>query len=100
MMDDTSDLSNIEQSAVSIQLIYDGNLEERLLSPTGASVDQSAEGLTMILMEILGYCNITPETGKRKLIGYDGAAKMSGKLNGMQQGRTGQSGYGAKAPPQ
>ena len=87
MMDDTSDLSNTEQSAVSVRLIHDGNVEEHLLGLTHASDDQSADGLTKIMIKILGSYNVTPETGKRKLIGqsYDGAATMSGELNGVQK---------------
>ena len=86
-MDDTSDLSNTEQSAVSVRLIHDGNLEEHLLGLTDASDDQSADGLTKIMLKILGNYNVTPETGKGKLIGqsYDGAATMSGELNGVQK---------------
>ncbi len=87
MMDDTSDLSNTEQSAVSVRLIHDGNLEEHLLGLTDASDDQSADGLTKIMMKMLGNYNVTPDTGKGKLIGqsYDGAATMSGELNGVQK---------------
>ncbi len=87
MIDDTSDLSNTEQSAVSVRLIHDGNLEEHLLGLTDASDDQSADGLTKIMMKILGNYNVTPDTGKEKLIGqsYDGAATMSGELNGVQK---------------
>ena len=87
MMDDTSDMSNTEQSAVSVRLIHEGNLEEHLLGLTDASDDQSADGLTQIMMNILRNYNVTPETASRKLIGqsYDGAATMSGELNGVQK---------------
>ena len=39
------------------------------------------------MLKILGNYNVTPETGKGKLIGqsYDGAATMSGELNGVQE---------------
>ena len=86
-MDDTSDLSNTEQSAVSVRLIHDGNLEEHLLGLTDASDDQSTDGLTKIMIKMLGNYNVTLETDKRKLIGqsYDGAATMSGELDGVQK---------------
>ena len=75
MMDDTSDTSNIEQSAVSIRLIFDGNVEEHLLALVNSSGDQSADALTRILLETLTSYKITPESCVEKLIGqsYDGA---------------------------
>ena len=50
MMDDTSDLSNTEQSAFSVRLLHDGNLEEHLLSLADASDGQSADWLTQIMI--------------------------------------------------
>ena len=87
MMDDTSDTSNIEQSAVSIRLIYDGKVEEHLLAMANSSGDQSADGLRAILMETLKSYNITPENCAEKLVGqsYDGAPSMSGELSGVQK---------------
>eukprot|EP00794_Sanderia_malayensis_P001770 gene1770-1972_t len=52
-MDDTSDISNREQSAIPIRLIYDGNIEEHLLGLIDSSSDQSAEGLTKVLLDTL-----------------------------------------------
>ena len=50
MMDDTSDLSNTEQSAISVRLINQGSIEEHLLGIVDASDDQSAARLTKILL--------------------------------------------------
>ncbi len=86
MMDDTSDCSNVEQSAISVRLVHEGEVEEHLLGLVNASGDQSADGLTKILLEMLANYGLTPETGKDKLIGqsFDGAPTMSGRLNGVQ----------------
>ena len=86
MMDDTSDCSNVEQSAVSIRLLHDGKVEEHLLGLIDSSEDQSAEGLTKVLLSTLSKFEVTPENSKDKLIGqsYDGAPAMSGHLNGVQ----------------
>ena len=87
MMDDTSDLSNTEQSAISVRLIHDGKIEEHLLGLIDSSDDESADGLSKILMETLEAYKITPGTSKTKLIGqsYDDAPTMSGSLNGVQK---------------
>ena len=87
MMDDTSDISNVEQSAVSVRLVHNGNVEEHLLGMVDVSEDASADGLTKILAETLKSYNITPENAKEKLIGqsYDGAPTMSGELRGVQK---------------
>ena len=87
MMDDTSDLSNTEQSAISVRLINQGSIEEHLLGIVDASDDQSAAGLTKILLTTLEDYNIIPDNGKAKVIGqsYDGAPTMSGELNGVQK---------------
>ena len=53
MMDDTSDSSNIEQSAVSVRPLCDGNVEEHLLGLVDSSGDQSANALTNILLDTL-----------------------------------------------
>ena len=50
MMDDTSDYSNVEQSVVSMRLINDGKIEEHMLGLIDASEDQTADGLTKILL--------------------------------------------------
>ena len=42
MMDDTSDISNVEQSAVSVRLIPRGEVEEHLLGLIDMTDDQSA----------------------------------------------------------
>lgn len=44
MIDDTSDISNIEKSAISIRIINDGTFEEHLLGLVNASGDQTADG--------------------------------------------------------
>ena len=87
LMDDTSDLSNTEQSAISVRLIHNGKIEEHFLGLIDSSGDQSADGLTKILIETLRSYNITVETCKTKLIGqsYDGAPTMSGEFNGVQK---------------
>ena len=53
MMDDASDVSHIEQSAVSVRLLHNGNIEEHLLGMVDASSGQSADDLTKILLETL-----------------------------------------------
>ena len=87
MMDDTSDRSNVEQSAVSVRLVYNGEVEEHLLGMVDSSADTSADGLTVVLLNMLKKFNITPETAREKLIGqsYDGAPTMSGEFNGVQK---------------
>ena len=87
MMDDTSDTTNIEQSAVSIRLVHNGDIEEHLLRMVDSSGDQSANALTDILLETLKSFKVTPESSGEKLIGqsYDGAPSMSGQLNGVQK---------------
>lgn len=87
MMDGTSNLSNTEQSAISVRLIHDGRIEEHLLGLIDSSDDQSADGLAKILLETLEGYKITPGTSKTKLIrqSYDGAPTMSGALNGVQK---------------
>ena len=86
MMDDTSDLSNTEQSAISVRLLHDGNIEEHLLGLVDASEDQSADGLTIHLLKTLGQYKILPGVSEKKLIGqsYDGAPTMSGEFNRVQ----------------
>ena len=42
-------------------------IQEHLLGLTDASDDQSADGLTKIMLKILASYSITPETGKGKL---------------------------------
>ena len=87
MMDDTSDTSNVEQSVVSVRLINNGAVEEHMLGLIDASDDQSADGLSDILLQILKKYKIEPETSRERLVGqsYDGAAAMSGELNGVQR---------------
>ena len=87
MMDDTSDTSNVEQSVVSVRLINDGEVEEHMLGLMDASDDQSADGLTDILLQTLKKYKVEPETSGERLVGqsYDGAATMSGELNGVQR---------------
>ena len=53
MMDDTSDCSNVEQSAVSIRLVHKGEVEEHLLGMINCSNDQSADALSKILLQTL-----------------------------------------------
>ena len=87
MMDETSDVSRVEQSAVSVRLINEGEVEEHLLGMMKCSEDTSANTLTAILLKTLEDYKITPENGGKKLIGqsYDGAATMSGELSGVQK---------------
>ena len=87
MMDDTSDLSNTEQSAISVRLIHIGNIEEHFLGLVDASEDQSTDGLTILLLKTLEQYKILPGVSEKKLIGqsYDGAPTMSGEFNGVQK---------------
>ena len=87
MMEDTSDVSNVEQSAVSVRLVHNGEVEEHLLGLINASADQSADGLTAIMLKTLERYNVKPATCSEKVVGqsYDGAPKMSVKLNGVQK---------------
>ena len=86
MMDDTSDVSNVEQSAISVRLTHSGEVEEHLLGLINVSDDQSADGLTKTLLNTLAKYKIIPDSSGEKVIGqsYDGAATMSGELNGVQ----------------
>ena len=87
MMDDTSDISNVGHSAISVRLIHNGEVEEEhLLGLINVSEDQSADGLTGTLLNTLGRYKIVPDTSSKKVIrqSYDGAAKMSGELNVVQ----------------
>ena len=58
-----------------------------MLGLIDASEDQSADGLTEIMLKTLQKYRLVPETSGEKLIGqsYDGAATMSGELNGVQR---------------
>ncbi|XP_065054458.1 zinc finger MYM-type protein 1-like isoform X1 [Rhopilema esculentum] len=87
MMDETSDVSRVEQSAVSVRLINEGEVEEHLLGIIECSKDTTANTLSSILLKKLEEYKITPQNGGKKLIGqsYDGAATMSGELNGIQK---------------
>ena len=87
MMDDTSDISRVEQSAVSVRLVYKGEVEEHMLALIDSSEDQTADGLTRVLLNTLSEYGITPDSSKNKLIGqsYDGAPTMSGELRGVQK---------------
>eukprot|EP00794_Sanderia_malayensis_P002228 gene2228-2538_t len=87
MMDDTSDASNVEQSAVSVRLVHDGEIEEHLLGLIDASADQSAGSLTDIMLSTLEGYKVVPDNGGEKVVGqsYDGAPTMSGNLNGVQK---------------
>eukprot|EP00794_Sanderia_malayensis_P010415 gene10415-11503_t len=87
MMDDTSDSSNVEQSAVSVGLINDVAKEEHLLGLIDASGDTSADSLKAILLETLESYDLKPATSKDKVVGqsYDGAPFMSGELKGVQK---------------
>ena len=87
MMDETSDVSRVEQSAVSVCLINKGEVEEHLLGIIECSKDTSANTFTALLLKTLEDYKITPDNGGKKLIGqsYDGAATMSGELSGVQK---------------
>eukprot|EP00795_Rhopilema_esculentum_P009914 gene9914-biopygen12623 len=87
MMDDTTDISNVEHSAVPVRLVHNGEVEEHMLGMIDASNDQSADALAKIMMSTLEKKNLAPATSKYKLIGqsYDGAPTMSGQLNGDQK---------------
>ena len=77
-MDDTSDHGNTEQSAVSICFVHEGKVEEHLLSLVNASGDQSAEGLTIIMLDTPARFDVKPEACSQNLIGqsYDGGRKQ------------------------
>ena len=53
MMDDTLDKRSVEQSAILVRLIYHGEVEEHLLAVVDCSEDQSADGLTSIMLQTL-----------------------------------------------
>ncbi len=57
-----------------------------MLALIDSSSDQSANGLTKVLLDTLEKFKITPEKSADKLVGqsYDGAATISGELNGVQ----------------
>ena len=78
MMDDTSDIGNVEQSVVSVRLVHDGEVEEHLLSLINSSSDMSATGFDKTSS---GYI------ASEKLIGqsFGGAPTMSGEFCGVQR---------------
>ena len=53
LMDETSDISNVEQSAISIRLVHNGEVGEHLLRLIDVSDDKSADGLTTTLLSTL-----------------------------------------------
>ena len=87
IMDVISDFSHVEQSAVSIRLVNNGEVEEHMLRMMNSSQDQSADDLSKILTETLTQFKISPENCTKKLISqsYDGATTMNGKLSGVQK---------------
>ena len=59
----------MEQSAVSVRLINEGEVEEHFLGIIECSKDTSANTLTALLPKTLEDYKITPGNGGKKLIG-------------------------------
>ena len=82
-----SDNSNMEQSAISVRFVHNGEVTEHMLGLIDASKDQSANNLSGILFKTLESYDITSVNNKEKVIGqsYDGAPTMNGELNGVEK---------------
>ena len=75
-MDDTSDIFQVEQSAVSVRLVYKGEVEEHMLALIDSSKDQTADGLTRVLLNTLSEYGITSVSSKNKPIGQKQAQNV------------------------
>ncbi|CAG9834122.1 unnamed protein product [Diabrotica balteata] len=80
-VDETTDISCHSQLSIVVQYALCGNIYERFLGFTDVSKSHKAEYIFGVLKDRLKFLDI-----KNKLVGqtYDGAAVMSGELNGLQ----------------
>jgi len=81
--DDTTDISNTSQMAVSVRLVHNGSVFEHLIDLVNVSADRSANNLACVICESLESVGVTKNTS---VIGqsYDGASNMMGKHNSVQ----------------
>lgn len=83
MADETTDISNMCQLAVSVRLVHEGVTFEHLVDLVDVSENRSAEVIAEKMKESLRTVGITEDT---VVIGqsYDGASNMAGKHNSVQ----------------
>jgi len=83
MADETTDISNMSQMAVSVRLVHEGTVCEYLVDLVDVSSDRTAETLTACICESLKFVGITKDS---MIIGqsYDGASNMAGSMNSVQ----------------
>ncbi|KAJ8027289.1 Zinc finger MYM-type protein 1 [Holothuria leucospilota] len=81
MMDETTDISNQEQVAISVRFIFEGAIEERFLDIT-AVIDTTGEALAGHLIARLesDFLSLNQAVSQS----YDGAGNMSGRYRGVQ----------------
>ena len=82
MVDETKDVSKIEQISFVIRYLYQGEIKEAFLCFTAAD-GLTAEALHKTMLKTLAFCHID----KNMCVGqcYDGASVMSGCKNGVQK---------------
>lgn len=81
MADDTTDITERSQCAITIRYVIKGHLHERFLGFFDVSENRTADALYNVLENAL-----EPYNFREKLVAqcYDGASVMSGELNGLQ----------------
>lgn len=81
LVDETTDVSNTAQFSIVFRYVYGGETKERFIGFRDVSANRSAAAIAELIREYLTEfdCN-------NKLIAqsYDGAASMSGNVNGVQ----------------
>ena len=82
MLDETSDIQNTSQLSTILRYVHKGKICEHFLGFTDVSADRSSNGLFNHIEKVVEKYNLS-----KKLVAqtYDGAAVMSGHLNGLQQ---------------
>ena len=83
MADETTDISNASQMAVSVRLVHQGTVYEYLIDLVDVSDDRTADTLSALICESLKSSGITKD---KMVIGqsYDGASNMAGSKNSVQ----------------
>lgn len=81
MADDTTDITERSQCAITIRYVIKGCLHERFLGFFDVSENRTADALYNLLESVL-----EPYNFRERLVAqcYDGASVMSGELNGLQ----------------
>ena len=84
MADETTDVSNTSQLAVSLRFVFEGKVYEHLIDVVDVSADRTATAIATQIKDSLSSCVGVDE--KSNVIGqsYDGAANMSGRHRSVQ----------------